>query len=639
VPITGTKGDRLSEPFKGSTTTTTNMTAVASSSVTMETLLVRESEVLERQATHLVGTLGHVSEGKSTLVRALTGVRTQRYASEQHRNITIHLGYANCKVWQHRVTGALQATPTGSAPPEPVADWALTAHLSFVDCPGHEAYLATMLGGASVMDTACLLIAANNPPAIPQPQTLEHLIAAELTGMERIAVVPNKLDLVTAEAAAAAEARIRTFVADSVADPARGAPMFPISAQHGWGVSRVLDWLVGLPPPPRDLTAPAALTCVRSFDVNRPGPFSAAKPLAGGILGGPLDRGVLAIGDWLELRPGILKRSATGAIVAKPLLTRVTGLRCEGTELPYAVPGSLIAIATELDPALTAGNGMVGQRVGVPGTLPPTVGELTVTFRRLKREVHEFGRHRAGDRLRVCSGVMTAEGTVTELEGRRSVTVVLDRPLCVGVGETVSVLRAHPEAGRELLEGVGLVATVMAWPDQEAAEGAELAVTPTRTVVWEPMERPEFSSAVTVPAYADLVADVMARKEELEGSGSLRLELPVLDRIPKHTVVVNWPALHGALVVTGVGGEPAYAAHLQDFLERDLSTTSSVNADGQLILRGFWREEDLRSLLRRYVATYKRCLQCRGYNTGLVTVDGVVKVRCARCRTDNAVAS
>lgn len=602
----------------------------------MSVLVVREADVLDRQATHLVGTLGHVSEGKSTLVRALTGVRTQRHAAEQHRNITIHLGYANCKVWQHRTTGRLQATPTGLPAPEPHAEWTLTAHLSFVDCPGHEAYLATMLGGTSVMDTACLLISVADPATIPQPQTLEHLIAAELTGMERIAVIPNKLDLVDVSAATVAEETIRAFVTDTCAET---APMLPISAQHGWGVSRVLEWIVGLPPPSRDLTAPASITCVRSFDINRPGPYSADKPLAGGILGGPLDRGVLAVGDWLELRPGILKRGGADgtAIVAQPLLTRVTGIRCERADLPYAVPGSLLAIATELDPALTASNGLVGQRAGVPGTLPPIVGELTITFRRLKRDRFEFGRHRVGDRLRVCSGVMTADGTITGLEGRRIVTIVLDRPLCLAVGETVSVLRAHAEARRELLEGVGLVSVTSEWPDQMPAEGAETATPPSRTVVWEPMDRPEFSETLLPPTFTELLTDVMAHKDELADAGSLRLELPVVQRIPKHTVVVNWPALHGALTIEGVGGEPGYAGHLQAFLNDELSTMSSVNAEGQLILKGNWKEDAVRGLLRRYVAVYKRCLQCRGYNTGLATVDGVVKVRCARCRTDNAI--
>lgn len=608
-------------------------------------LTIHEADVLMRQATHLIGTLGHVSEGKSTLVRALTGVRTQRYSAEQGRNITIHLGYANCKVWRHNTTGTLHATPTGAEPPTPTSDWSLTAHLSFVDCPGHEAYLATMLGGAAVMDTACLLIAANNPTTIPQPQTREHLMAAELTGQTRIAIVPNKLDLVSATDVAAAECRIREFLAGSIADPDSGVPMFPISAQHGWGVGRVLEWLVGLPPPPRDLAAPAALTCVRSFDINRPGPFVADKPLAGGVIGGPLDRGVLAVGDWLELRPGILKRSATsGGIAVQPLLTRVVGIRCEGAELPVAVPGSLLAIATELDPALTAGNGMVGQRIGVPGTLPPIAKELTLNFRPLVRDLHEFGEHRIGDRVRVCSGVMTAEGTVSSVSGGRKrggpvLTISLDRPLCVDYSEKVSLMRFHPTAERELLEGIGEVSLIEEWPEQEPAEGAELAVTPEREVRWVPMERTEFAATARASTYTELVADVMAHKEELADAGSLSLALPVIQRIPKHTVIVNWPALHGELTVAGVGGEPTYAAHLQAFLDGEMSTSSSVNADGQLILRGFWREDDVRSLLRRYVATYKRCLQCRGFNTGLATVDGgVLKVRCARCRTDNAVA-
>ncbi len=589
-------------------------------------LVIRESEVLERQATHLVGTLGHVSEGKSTLVRALTGVRTQRYAAEQHRNITIHLGYANCKIWQNTTTGELHAGPSAPA----TTAWQLIAHLSFVDCPGHEAYLATMLGGASVMDTACLLVAVNEPAAIPQPQTLEHLMAAELTGTDRIAVLPNKLDLIDASGMAVATERIRTLVADTVADPAHGAPMFPIAAQHGWGVERVLNWLVSLPPPPRDLTAPAAFTCVRSFDVNRPGPYSATAPLAGGVLGGPLDRGVVAVGDWLEIRPGVLRRGSDGGILVQPLVTRVTGIRCEGAALPYAVPGSLVAIATELDPALAASNGMVGQRVGVPGTLPPIVEKLTLQFRRLKRDTHPFEAHRIGDPVRICSGVLTVEGRVTAMEGRRVITVTLQRPLCVREGETVSLLRQHPVARRELLEGIGKVLSTADWPRQVPAEGIDAAVPPARTIEWVPLVRPEFASP-PLPRYEELVADVLGRKATLAGLGELCLVSPVIDRIPKHTVVTNWEAVADRIV-------GADSAHLQAFLQDELSTTGSVNARGHLILRGFWKVDDLRTLLVRYVATYKECRQCHGFNTERVTLEGgVEKVRCARCRTDNPV--
>ena len=602
------------------------------------TLRILEADVIARQATHLVGTLGHVSEGKSTLVRALTGVRTQRHAAEQQRNITIHLGYANCKIWQNAVTGEVRALGTKeAAPSSSTADgspWSLVAHLSFVDCPGHEAYLATMLGGAGVMDTACLIIASNQE-RIPQPQTLEHLIAAELTGLERIAVVQNKCDLVDHAVAEVAAGKIRDLVADTIAGT---APLFPVSAQHGWGVSRVLDWLLALPPPPRDLAAPVRLTCVRSFDVNRPGPVVVGgTPLAGAVIGGPLETGVLAVGDWLEVRPGLLKRGGAGGrtIVAQPLMTRVRAIRCENADLPVAIPGSLLAIATDLDPALSASNGMVGQRVGVPGSLPPIVGEITVKFRRLRREEYTFSRHHVGDRLRVCSGVATTEGTLVERGEGHIVRIRLDRPLCLGIGEQVSVLRRHAEAGRELLEGVGLVRAVEEWPDVEAAEGASLAVAPDRRVEWIPVVRPEFS--VAAPTYVDLLADTMSHRDELVDGGRLRLEEPRVERIPRHTVWVNWPAMYGALTSTEVVGDVTYHAHLREFLESELTATSSENADGQLILRGNWRTDDLRGLLRRYVGAFKRCLQCRGYATGLVRVDGTLKVRCARCQCENAI--
>lgn len=604
------------------------------------TLTIREEEVLHRQATHIIGTLGHVSEGKSTLIRALTGIKTQRYSKEQERNITIHLGYANCKVWQNSVTGELRALQLKDAAPEPAADWQLIAHLSFADCPGHEAFLATMLGGASIMDSACLIIAANQE-IIPQPQTLEHLIAAELMGLTRIAIVQNKLDLIEPAAAVANEGKIRGFVAGTCAE---GAPLFPISAQHGWGVSAILDYLLTLPPPARDLTAPAQLTCVRSFDINRPGPVlvgEAAKPLVGAVIGGTLERGVLAVGDWIEIRPGVLTAGADGGIVAQPIFSRVRGLRCEGVELPYAVPGSLIAIATDLDPALGAGNGMIGQRVGVPGTLPPIVREIQLKFFRLKRDTFKFGRYNIGDRVRVCSGVMTTEATVMEIDEKKRVRLRMDRPLCANFGERVAILRRHEEAGRELLEGTGEIRRLWEWeavrvPDAAAAAAA---VPPDRTIEWIPLERAEFSRPPPA-AYAEALGYIMSRKEELEGAGSgLRLPLPDTDSraIKKHVIWRNWMDTVTLLDEARIGDIP-YRAHFHEYFNRDLSTTSAENGDHELVIKGRWRAEDVRNVLRKYVATYKRCAGCRGYNTGLIRAPrGAVKLRCARCVTDNVI--
>ena len=142
------------------------------------------------------GTIGHVAHGKSTVVKAISGVQTVRFKNELERNITIKLGYANAKIFccsapscerpaNHRAYGSSKE----DAPPCEVCGAAmnLVRHVSFVDCPGHDILMATMLNGAAVMDGALLLIAANE--SCPQPQTSEHLAAVEIMRLKDIIIL------------------------------------------------------------------------------------------------------------------------------------------------------------------------------------------------------------------------------------------------------------------------------------------------------------------------------------------------------------------------------------------------------------------------------------------------------------------
>merc|ERR1712187_775362 len=104
-------------------------------------------------------------------------------------------------------------------------NWRLERHLSFVDCPGHDILMATMLNGAAVMDAALLLIAGNEP--CPQPQTSEHLAAVEIMQLRQILILQNKIDLVKEDQAIAQQQDIRRFVEGTVA---ADAPIIPISA-------------------------------------------------------------------------------------------------------------------------------------------------------------------------------------------------------------------------------------------------------------------------------------------------------------------------------------------------------------------------------------------------------------------------
>jgi len=125
---------------------------------------------------------------------------------------------------------------SGSATPG--GQMELVRHVSFVDCPGHDILMATMLNGAAVMDGALLLIAANE--SCPQPQTSEHLAAIEIMRLANIIIVQNKVDLVTESMATGQYNSILEFTKNTVAD---GAPIVPISAQLKYNVDVVCEYI------------------------------------------------------------------------------------------------------------------------------------------------------------------------------------------------------------------------------------------------------------------------------------------------------------------------------------------------------------------------------------------------------------
>ena len=135
--------------------------------------------------------VGHVDHGKTTLTRALSGTWTDTHSEERKRGISIKLGYADTAFYQ---TKDGQYYPMGKRPDGTKdKDSELQRTVSFVDAPGHETLMAVMISGASIMDGALLLIAANE--TCPQPQTREHLAALQIAGIKNIVIVQNKVDL------------------------------------------------------------------------------------------------------------------------------------------------------------------------------------------------------------------------------------------------------------------------------------------------------------------------------------------------------------------------------------------------------------------------------------------------------------
>ncbi len=170
----------------------------------------------------IVGTAGHIDHGKTTLVRALTGVDTDRLPEEKKRGISIELGYAFLDV------------PPADAPGKGAP---ALQRIGFIDVPGHERLVHTMLAGASGIDLALLLVAADDGV---MPQTREHLAVLSLLGIAHGAVVITKIDRVDVRRVAAVRAEAAALVVGSTL---AAAPVLAISATTGQGIDALKAWL------------------------------------------------------------------------------------------------------------------------------------------------------------------------------------------------------------------------------------------------------------------------------------------------------------------------------------------------------------------------------------------------------------
>ena len=369
-------------------------------------------------------------------------------------NITIKLGYANAKIFQiidhprpSCYVPAPSSAPDDSVDPETGKKMKLVRHVSFVDCPGHDILMATMLNGAAIMDAALLLIAGNEP--CPQPQTREHLAAVEIMKLTNIIILQNKIDLVKEAAALQQFEDIKAFVKGGVAD---GAPIIPISAQLKYNIDVLCEYIVkSIPVPRRSFTESPRLIVVRSFDVNMPG--EAVENLKGGVAGGSILKGVIKKGQQIEVRPGLKTKKADGTTQCTPITSMALSLFAEKNPLEYAVPGGLIGIGTKIDPTLTRADRLVGQVIGEPGKLPEIYSELEISFFLLRQllgvkssEGDKTNNRRMIDKMAKGEIIMVNIGSLST--GGRVVAVrseiaklALIVPVCTEVGEKIALSR------------------------------------------------------------------------------------------------------------------------------------------------------------------------------------------------------
>ncbi len=337
----------------------------------------------------IVGTAGHIDHGKSTLVRALTGVDTDRLPEEKRRGISIELGYAFLDAGEGRRIG-------------------------FIDVPGHERLVHTMVAGATGIDFALLLVAADDGV---MPQTREHLAVLSLLGIARGAVVITKADRVEADRLAAVQAQAAALLKSS---SLAGSPVLAVSAVSGEGVTALKQLLLDAAAQTRgrsDADAGFRLAVDRAFTLDG----------VGTVVTGSVHAGQVRVGDELQLVPGSLR-------------ARVRSLHAQNEAREQAQAGQRCALALV---------GLAKEQVARGQWLCPS--DCALQTERLDAELtlwHEESKAlRSGERVHLHIGSASTLASLALLDGERlapgqtaRVQLVLQQPLAAWRGDRL-VLR------------------------------------------------------------------------------------------------------------------------------------------------------------------------------------------------------
>jgi translation initiation factor 2 subunit 3 len=371
-----------------------------------------------------VGVVGHIDHGKTTLLSRLTGKFTDTHSEELKRGITIKLGYADLTIYKDKDKFNTEKKGT------PVR------YISFIDAPGHEMLMATMLSGAAIIDAAILVVSAQEGI---KPQTKEHFIALQAKKIKNIIIVQNKIDLVSKEQAIKNYEEIKKFVKGTIAE---NSPIIPVSAQQGINIDKILEELTKLEIPKRDTESKPIFLIARSFDINKPG--TEVKNLKGGVLGGILKKGKLHIGDEVEIKPGLNVKKANQQFY-EPIYTKIISLHKGNQSVNEISPGASISIETELDSYLTKSDSLTGCILSVKGNLPETSYRIKLKAE-LFKQILGISEQKSVDAIKTKEMLMLSINTtisvgVVEKIKNNEVELSLNIPIVALKGDNVGIAR------------------------------------------------------------------------------------------------------------------------------------------------------------------------------------------------------
>ena len=553
--------------------------------------------------------VGHVANGKTTLVKSLTGVNTKRSSSEIKSGRTIKLGYANCLVWKCDNCGNIKTTGQGQKK-YMCCEQKLQPdqYVSFIDAPGHHAFVQTMIKGASIVDCAILVVDARKDYL--QVQTLEHLAILEILGVNSIIIIQNKIDLVDKDQCLKHYNMLRVELKRTIAE---NAPIIPCSAQQGIRIETVQLYLWRMVEHVLRTAQPSGknvFSVIRSFDINKPA--CVIDDLKGGVLGGTLlgEHGY-AVGDDIEIRPGIISSDGTH----RPLHTTIRSIFSEQDHCKDTIRGGLYGLGTTLDPTLTKADRLVGALIGRSEDLPKVINELKMTVIQLRHGVDgksKVPKIKKNKMYQLIIGSNVVQAVCQSLkQSKRNQSLFHYRDHCCDQG---SQSLSNPHALRD--QGVQGVRAIMELTkpicivDKKcliySCESSNTQLIGFGIMKKEKVQRPVFTHHYEYFTYQHEYTELLPDHLRVQREKKI-IPVPIMARENRNTIWSNM----------GLFCETVHrdTDRVSLYLMQELCIKTTICDQGLRIVKSGMDSRKLQTVLSKYIKEHVMCDQCRGMDT------------------------
>ena len=581
-------------------------------------MIIKLSEIINNQPVINLGCIGHVSHGKSTLVRSITSIKTQKHSSEKERNITINIGYANAKIYQNS-EGKYFTAPSDkdNLLNDDGTPMKLVSNISMVDCPGHEAFMSNMISGSAVMDCSILVIASNEN--IPQPQTYDHFEAVKSVDIKDFLILQNKCDLIKKSENDEVLKKIRNFVKDTVAEKSN---IIPSSIQNSINKQEILKNIVNMSKLKNlndNINEDTFMIVIRSFDINRQN--SDWSTLKGGVVGGSLLCGNLKVGDYVELRPGFIIGDKY-----RPIYSKIKSLKSDAKELKYVFPGGLVGVCLDLDPSLCKNNFMVGQVLGNIGKLPSVYNEIDITYEELKRHDNKYEDFKKDEMIVLNINAMSIDGKILKCK-KNNLKIKLYKPVCIRNNQKLSIFKNR-------ITGSYLYATGIFKDGIECMKDTDedyvlKNIKNNSKEIFEIQNDINYNN-IEYENYNELLNNIKFKSINTK----LKLNQPIIKKVNRDIIYSNYLDLLNK--INKNSNELKYDNYLIEFIKNELSTTCEKNKDG-LIMRGNFKKNHFESIILKFIKKYVTCLSCNGHNSKLFKNDRSLIKKCLDCGSEFSI--